>query len=349
MPNFTDLSVQKLPEGLHFDGKLPSFGIRVGKQRKTWLVIKGQNRTKVRLGHYPSMTLQEARRRALLSLGSPLQDRPTISFPDAIDTFLKLPRWRPASRRVLQSSLRHFSWKRNVDKITHEDVAEALDAIEGKSAQAHALKDIRTFFNWCVPRYLSQSPCIGLRMAPQASRDRILTPEELKAVWNACEGTFGTIVKLLILTGQRKMEIGLLQSDQIKGDLVELPPHVTKNGRAHQFPIGPLAQALIPSRDGYLFRSSKNEDELYNGYAFHLKELQKGSGTSDWTLHDLRRTFATIHAELGTPIHVIEKLLNHVSGSLSGVAGIYNRYSYQKEMREACLRYEAHIEAITRS
>ena len=129
MPNLTDLSVQKLPVGLHFDARLPSFGIRVGKQRRTWLVIKGNNRTKVRLGHYPAMSLQDARRKALVTLGSPMQERPQISFPEAVETFLALPRWRPSSKRVLQSSLRHFSWKRNVDKITHEDIVDHIDAV----------------------------------------------------------------------------------------------------------------------------------------------------------------------------------------------------------------------------
>ena len=349
MPNLTDLSVQKLPEGLHFDGRLPSFGIRVGKQRKTWLVVKGDNRTKVRLGHYPAMSLQEARKRALLALGSPMQERPAISFPDAVDAFLGLSRWRPQSKRVLTSSLRHFTWKRNVDKITHEDVVQALGAIKGSSARAHALKDIRTFFNWCIPRYLPASPAAGIKMEKQTSRERVLTRDELKAVWNACEGTFGTIVQLLILTGQRKMEIGSLTSDQIQDTVVVLPPEVTKNGRVHQFPIGTLAQSLLPTRDSYLFRSSKNPDEPYNGYTFHLNELQKHSGTSDWTLHDLRRTFATLHAELGTPIHVIEKMLNHQSGTLAGVAGIYNRYNYQPEMRSACAAYEAHIQSLLAS
>lgn len=340
MPNLTDLSVQKLPEGLYFDAKLSSFGIRVGKQRKTWIVIKGHNRTKVRLGHYPTMSLQEARKKALVTIGTPLQERPQISFPLAVETFLELPRWRPSSKRVLQSSLRHFSWKRNIDKISHEDIAEALDAIKGKSARAHALKDIRTLFNWCVPRYLAASPAVGLKMPPQSSRDRVLTPEELKAVWNACEGTFGTIVKLLLLTGQRKMEIGSLRSDQVNGDTITIPASIAKNGREHTFPIGPLAQSLLPDRTGYLFRSAKNPSEPYNGYTFHLKELQKRSGTSGWVLHDCRRSFATLHAQMGTPIHIIEKALNHQSGSLSGVAGIYNRFSYLPELRSACIAYE---------
>jgi integrase len=338
--------VQKLPEGIHFDAKLSSFGIRVGKQRKTWLVIRGENRTKVRLGHYPAMSLSEARKRALVTLGTPMQEKPQISFPDAVTAFLALPRWRASTLRVLTSSLKHFNWKRNLDKISHEDIVEALYAIKGKSARAHALKDIRTFFNWTVPRYLSASPAAGLKMPSQPSRDRILTPEELKAVWNAAEGTFGTIVRLLILTGQRKMEIGRLQSSWLGNASLTIPAAVTKNGREHQFPIGELAQSLLPTRTGFLFRSAKDDDQPYNGFTFHLKELQKASGVGGWTLHDLRRTFVSIHSELKTPIHVAEKLVNHVSGTFAGVRGIYDRYSYWDEMVEACERYEAHVSSL---
>lgn len=342
----TDVSVQRFKPGVYMDTKTPAFGIRVGKTTRTWLVVRGEGRVKVRLGHYPAMSLSEARKRALVTLGSPMHEKPQISFPDAKKAFLELPRWRSQSRRVLTSSLRHFSFKRNVDKISHEEIATELDAIDGHSARAHALKDIRTFFNWCVPRYLAASPCAGLKMAAQPSRDRTLTRDELKAVWNTAEGTFGTIVRLLILTGQRKMEIGSLQLSYLAADTITLPPAVTKNGREHTFPIGTLAQSLIPERGGYVFRSAKDVSLRYNGYTFHLKQLQKASGTSGWTLHDLRRTFASLHAELGTPIHVIEKMLNHVTGQISGVAAIYNRYSYMAEMRAACLKYDAHLLSI---
>jgi integrase len=346
VPNLTDLTVQKLPEGLHFDTKLPSFGIRVGKRRRTWLVIRGTNRTKVTLGHYPALTLAEARKKALGALSSPEQGKPRISYEKAVEAFLALPRWRFHSRRVLQSSLKHFSWKRTLDKITHEDVAQALEAIKAPSARAHALKDIRTFFNWCVPRYLDRSPCDGLRMEKQKSRDRILSADELKAVWYACEGTFGTIVKLLILTGQRKTEIGWLHWSYVGQDTIVLPPEVTKNGREHTFPIGKLAKSLLPPKgNGYVFKATDSE-ERYNGFAFHHAQLLKASKTSGWTLHDLRRTFVSIHAELGTPIHVAEKLVNHVSGTFGGVRGIYDRYTYLEEMRAACERYEAHISSL---
>lgn len=151
----TDLTVQRLKPGLFFDAKTPAFGIRVGKSRRTWIVVKGERRTKVRLGHYPAMSLSEARKRALVTLGSPMEERPTITFPEAVEAFLALPRWRAGSLRVL-SSLRHFSWKKPVQKITFEDITEALEAIKGSSARAHALKDSQE-----APTTSTNTPAVG--------------------------------------------------------------------------------------------------------------------------------------------------------------------------------------------
>lgn len=346
----TDLAIQRLPEGVYHDTKTPAFGIRVGKNRRTWFYVHAKNRKRIGLGHYPALSLADARKRALVALGSPHDERPTIAFKDALETFLALPRWRPQSKKVLTSSLRHFTWKRNLDKITHEDVQRVLEAVPGSSAKAHALKDIRTFFNWCVPRYLAASPAAGLKMEAQPSRDRILTPEELKAVWKACDGTFGTIVKLLILTGQRKTEIGSLKWDYVAKDekSVTLPAAVTKNGREHIFPLGDLARALLPKRGkGLVFRATGSED-VYNGYTYHLKQLQKTSKTSGWTIHDLRRTYVSLHAEINTPIHIAEKLVNHVSGTFAGVRGIYDRYSYTAEMAEAATAIAKRISEIVK-
>jgi integrase len=342
----TDLSVQKFPEGLYMDDRTLGFGIRVGKTRKTWLVVKGENRTKITLGHYPTMTLADARKRAQVTLGSPTQQKTHKSFEDAKEDFLALPRWRDGSKRVITSSLKHFTWKRSLDKITHEDVATALEAIKAPSARAHALKDIRTFFNWCVPRYIAHSPCAGLKMAPQPSRNRILSDAELKAVWNACEGTYGTIVKLLIITGQRKHEITTLKWDQITDTTITIPAHIAKNGREHTFPLGDLAKSLLPDKsNGWMFTQTDN-DECYNGHNFHYHRLLEASGTKGWTLHDLRRTFATKLASLHTPIHVTEKLLNHVSGSHGGIVGVYQKFQYMDEQRLAITSLENNIKSI---
>lgn len=353
--NFTDLTIRSLEAGTHFDPKQPGFAIRVGKNRKTWIAVKGprNKRVQVILGHYPAVSLQDARKKALVELGSPNDPRVSLAFPAALKIFLDQPRWKFHSKRVLESSLRHFDWKRPLDKITHEDVASALDAIEGVSARNHALKDIRTFFNWCVPRYLATSPASGLKMLPTASRSRVLTDDELKRVWLAAgdaDYPFGTIVRLLILTGQRKSEIGLLTWDQIKKGRIRFSE--TKNSLDHEIPVtANVAQLIVQTgtREGFVFRSAKVGKERYAGYAFHLKQLQKASDTTDWTLHDLRRTFATGLASLGVPIHVTEKLLNHVSGTLSGVAGIYNRFDYWDDQVAALRAWEEKVLSFARA
>lgn len=336
MPNLTDLSVQKFPEGVYFDAKTPGFGIRVGKNRKTWLVVKGERRTKIRLGHYPAMTLSEARKRALVTLGSPMQEKPLISFPDALEAFLALPRWRPRSKIVLTSSLRHFTWKRNLDKITHEDVVTALEEINAPSARAHAFKDIRTFFNWTVPRYLSQSPCVGIKMPSQPSRDRILTQAELKAVWKTAGelGTYGNIVRLLILTGQRRTEIASLKAEWITDDIITLPPSITKNKREHTFPIGEFTRSFLGHKNTPF------------DWQRQKKKLDKTSGVTAFTLHDLRRTMASLHAEIGTPIHITERLLNHVSGTQAGIVSVYQRYNYLPEQKLAVDNYEQFLKKL---
>ncbi len=352
MQNFTDLSIRALPPGTHFDPKTPAFGIRIGKNRKTWLVVKGPRDKRVQtiLGHYPALSLQDARKKALVALGSPLAPQDAPTYPEALEAFLAQDRWRLRSKKVLVSSLRHFTWKRPIDKITHEDVAAALDAIKTKSARAHALKDIRTFFNWCIPRYLSASPAAGLKMPSLKARDRVLSDDELRRVWIAAGQIgypFGTIVQLLILTGQRKSEIGSLRWDWINNDRISLPASVTKNAREHSFPIGKMVSSMLSSNSrGSLLFTATGTQSPYNGYAFHMKQLLKASKTSDWTLHDLRRTFATGLAALNVPIHVTEKLLNHVSGTTGGLVGVYQRHSYWPEQVAALKAWEEKVQLL---
>ena len=282
----------------------------------------------------------------------------STTFPEALEAFLRQSRWRPSSKRVIESSLRHFKWKGQLARITHEQVIEALDAIEASSARAHALKDIRTLFNWCVPRYLPNSPAAGIRMESQPTRDRILTDDELKRVWIVARqcGQFGVIVRLLLLTGQRRSEIGGIKHEWIRANSITIPAPATKNGREHNFPLGVSSAILLsemtkkqPPVSGYIFSVKTTTGEgSFSAWSKSHAALLKLSSTSGWTLHDLRRTFASNQARLGTPIHVIEKLLNHVSGSLSGVAGIYNRYSYFDEMRDAMQKYEDWLLSVVR-
>ncbi len=193
---------------------------------------------------------------------------------------------------------RHFPWQTTIDKNSHQDVAEAIAAIESRRQAAHAFKDIRSFFNWCVPRYLKSSPCAGLRPPTQnPPRTRVLSNEELRAVWNAAAAygaPFGSIVRLLILTGQRRGEIAALRSEWVKDDVIVFPAEITKNAREHVLPLGEIALAIIrqAALEGLLFQA-RGSDLPFSGFAASKKALDAKCSIEPWTLHDLRRTFVT--------------------------------------------------------
>ena len=245
--NSSDLVLRQLASATYFDTRTPAFGIRIGKSCKTWIVLKGKNRDKVTIGHYPALSLQEARIKALVALGSPYAPSQAPTFIEARADFLEAQekRLRPYSFYQAKRNLtRHFDWQKAIDKITRNDVAFALDEIGAPSQRAHAQKDVTTFFNWCVPRYLQASPCQGLKKPLQKARDRILTTDELKKVWKRAQEIgypFGIIVQLLILLGQRRGETAGLRRSWIRDGVLTIPAEVTKNANEQTLPLSPLA------------------------------------------------------------------------------------------------------------
>jgi integrase len=248
---FSDLTVRALKPGIYFDTKTPAFGIRVGKNRRTWIVLKGARSTKLRLGHYPALSLADARKKALVALGSPYAPATAPPFAEAIDQFLALYRWKPRSKYEIERTLRrHFHWQKTLDKITHNDVASVIDGIAAKHEAAHALKDIKTFFSWCVPRFIPHSPCEGLKApARYVPRDRLLTDDEIKMIWKAADvmGGYGRQIQLLIATGQRANQIIKLRPEWIDTQkrLLSFPPSVMKSNRPHVLPYGSLTARLL--------------------------------------------------------------------------------------------------------
>ena len=128
-----------------------------------------------------------------------------------------------------------------------------------------------------------------------------------------------------------------------KRKLLTIPASVTKNRRSHTIPLSQLAADILDGipEDGPLLK--------YAGWGKAKARLDKASGVTGWTLHDLRRSYATYHAQLGTPPHIIEALLNHKSGIVSGVASVYNRYLYLDEMREAVRKFETWFETVIKA
>lgn len=340
MPKFTDLTIRSLPEGIHFDEKLPGFGIRIGKHKRTWLVVKQPNRTKVRLGHFPDMSLAIARKKALVALGSTLEVSECPSFPDARAEYLAQGKWRPKTRYEVTRTLnRHFHWTKPLDKITHRDVAEAVAAIEKPAEARAAFRDLSVMMNWCVPRYLKSSPCQGLKPPSKYTpRERVLTDDELVRVWRASErlGTYGLIIQILICTGLRVGEAAKIRTEWIEGDMLVIPASVAKNSRAHAIFLPRQSMSMLIT----VSKLNKWHTKSLNMASKLKKKLDDLSGVTNWTVHDLRRTYATNMQRLGVRLEVTERLLNHVSGTRGGITGIYQRYSFEDEMREAVLKYE---------
>jgi len=240
---------------------------------------------------------------------------------------------------------------------------------------------LSAFFSWAMGEGLADTnPVIGTNRTEEKPRDRVLAPAELRAIWNALpDDHFGAIMKLLALPGQRAGEIAGLRWDEIKGKTIALPGERTKNHRPHTVPLSDAAAAIIaaqPRRAGtdgkprYLifglgegpFSGWSNAKEALDAA---IAEVE-GRALPHWTPHDLRRTMATyiggglppvqfeslpeadksVAKGLGVQPHVIESVLNHVSGFKAGVAGTYNRSTYEPEKRQALDLWADHLLAI---
>jgi integrase len=349
---FTDLKIQSLPEGEFWDSKLGAFGLRVGKRTKTFLLIKGNRRVKI--ASYPATSLAEARRKALTLKGSQVNGGTDLTLEEAIELFYRTHchSYRPSSLYQTQHLLKKLEplYGKKLGAVTTHDLFAIIDRQKRVAANL-TFGAARTFFRFCARRRLiEKSPLQDLGKPHKTqSRSRVLTDDELRAIHRACVadgGTFSKIVLLLMYSGQRRGEISAIQSSWLQCNstpTITFPSNVAKNGREHTIPLNSLTSQLIEpllQTPSLLFPATGKPKKPFNNWSKSKNALDKLCGVKDWTLHDLRRTYASIQARLGTPVHVIERLLNHVSGQISGVAAVYNRYDYMPEMREATERYE---------
>lgn len=355
----TDMAIKKLqlPESgqvTHWDELTPGFGLRCSKKSKSFVVMYGGRRQLKTLGRYPSLSLAEARtaaKRFFVEFEAGSITNPSISFAHAKERFLEDSRGRnkPRTAADYERLLRkHFNFSDDLRNVTRQQVMKVIsDLSDTPSERSHAYVAIRTMMNWCVRHGLVDYSVVPTIKHSGEARNRFLSEAELKAVLTKASETsypFGSIIKLLVYTGQRRSEIGQLRWSWISDDLITFPEGFTKNRREHQFPVTPLVRSVlagIKHQGELVFPAATNEDKPFSGWAWHKAKLDEGlEDVVPYTLHDLRRTFATIHAQIGAPIHVTERLLNHVSGTVSGVAAVYNRHSYLPEMKAAQIAYE---------
>src|SRR5262249_6208445 len=245
-----------------------------------------------------------------------------------------------------------------ISAIARRDVAHELGKMtrkNGTTTAARARSALSAFYVWCLGEGLCESnPCVGTnRPGESKPRERVLSDAELVAIWNAAPPFFGRIIKLLILTGCRREEIGGLKESEIDTEnrVLRLPPDRTKSGKAHVVPLSDLAWSVLaeqPRLEGreHVFAHDRGQGGFSWSRAKADLDKRLGESVREWRLHDLRRTVATRMADLGVMPHVIEAVLGHYSGHKAGTAGIYNRSGYPSEVRNALMMWSDHVNAL---
>ena len=241
-------------------------------------------------------------------------------------------------------------------EVSKRDVIALLDRIRERGSPIMAnrvLAAVRKFFNWCIGRgILEVSPCSGIPPAPEQARHRVLSDEELAQVIKAARQIgfpFGLIVEVLALTGQRRDEVGRMGWEHLdlRRKIWIIPGEHAKNGKPHLMQLSrPVLSVLdtVPKTGNLVF--SSDGKTVFQGYSKAKTRLDSLSGVQDWTLHDLRRTVVSGMARLGVAPHVADKILNHQSGTISGVAAVYQRHEFLKERERALQRWGDHIQSL---
>ena len=249
--------------------------------------------------------------------------------------------------------------ERDIHDISKRDVIDLLDGIAdtGRVVTANRVRAyLGKFLNWCAERdIIDQSPAMGVKpAAKEKSRDRVLSDDEIRWFWRACDDLgqpWGHLGKTLLLTGQRLGEVVGMTDREVNGDTWHLEADRTKNGRAHDVPLSEAARAVLGAVErvrgaaGYVFTTTGTSPvsgyfKGRNHIAKRMTEIASdecGEAVEipHWTFHDLRRTAATGMARLGIPVRVTEAVLNHVSGTAGGIVSVYQRHDYADEKRAA--------------
>ena len=357
-----------------FDLGYPGLALRVGYGGAKSFVLFYRYAGKLRretLGRWPETSLGAARERwrrtreAIARGDDPLSGAngkvPALAFEAVVEEWLRrdvAPRNKASSAYRVTRIVEHDllpAWRgRHIGDIGKHDVLMLLDAIVDRGAPVSARRtyaQLHRMFGWCVGRGLvAASPMAGLaKPGSEKSRERVLTDSELAAVWRAStEWPFGAIVRLLILTGTRRDELGRLTWDEVQGDTIHLEGARTKNGKAHLIPLSPPVLELLGSvpRIGETYVFTVDGIKPISSWGRAKARLDIVSGVSGWRLHDTRRTIATGMQKLGVGLQVVESLLGHTSGSRAGIVGVYQVHDFAEEKRAALEAWGAHVASI---
>lgn len=375
------ISSLRIPAGkpyhIEWDEVLPGFGVRINPTGKVWVVqyrAGGKSRRET-IGRVDTVPLDAAREKAKKTLAkvqlgadphaekAQAKARAKITFEAVAERYLKhaQDRLKPRSFEEVERHLKKH-WQPfqglPISEIRRALVANRLEEIaeqSGPIASNRARAALSALFAWAGAVGLTESnPVMGtMRVANEVSREHVIMDDELAAIWRACrDDDYGRIVRLLILTGQRRDEVGDMKWSELDLDrgLWTIPRERTKNGLTHEVPLSGAALEILRNtarREGRDFVFGEGRGG-FSGWSKSKTRLdtriaKAGAVMRPWRLHDLRRTVATRITEIGILPHVVEAILNHVSGHKAGVAGIYNRATYAKEKREALTRWADYI------
>jgi integrase len=388
----TKANIQRLalPAGardkIFFDDELPGFGLRLRDGgKRSWIAQYrvGAKQRRITIGTVNTTSVDEARgqARGILSKvhqgGDPQTEKverraqASVTVGAMADRYLAERAAKRLKSRSYEEVERHLKkhWRplaeTPIRNVTRSDVALQLGRIakeSGPFASNRARAALSAFFSWAIGEGLvDANPVVGTNKATkEISRDRVLAPVELRAIWKEVgEGDYAAIVRLLILTGQRREEVGGMLWSEIdsEGAVWAIAAERTKNGLAHDVPLSAPALAVLSRlerREGRdlvfgagvgAFQGWSNAKTALDGRA--SASLRRT--IAPWRLHDIRRTVATRVAGLGVLPHVLEAVLNHISGHKAGVAGVYNRASYAIEKRAALALWGDYVTAQTKS
>jgi integrase len=382
------VAAAELPPGkrdhIEWDDEMSGFGYRLrlgsGSQvRRTWVVQyrRAGGTRRVLLGSAAVLTADKARMAAkkilaAVTLGHDPQadrvDRRTKdqhSFRGVVDEYLKAKESN-VRRRTLVEAARYLTGKyfkplhaMPVDTITRKDIAARLVVITRESGSVTAARARATVSGFCVwamqMGLVEHNPVIGtIQPKDSEGRSRVLSDDELAVLWRACkDDDHGRIVRLLILTGCRRQEVGGMRWSELDSDrgIWVIPAERSKNKREHSLPLPPAAWDII---QGVARMASRvhlfgvRADHGFTAWGVAKEDLDHclGATVAHFVLHDIRRSVATKLADLGVQPHIIEQILNHQSGHKSGVAGVYNKSSYAREVKTALALWADHVRSL---
>jgi integrase len=365
---------------LVWDSQVAGFGLKVTPTgKRTYLVQyrmggRGSPTRRYTIGAHGIFTVDQARdeaRRLLAQVRQgvdPMEAKQAVRAPkpkvitvaEAIERFrinhVSRQRTEAEVMRLLRKDVLPTWGDRPIAAVTKRDVIELLDGVEARGAKyvrnrlhAHLSK----LFNWAIGKDIATtSPMVGIGSLPEKSRDRVLEEHEIRRIWLACGQVgepYGSLVRMLMLTGQRRDEVSGMTRGELSLDkaLWTIPRERCKNDATHDVPLSKASIAVmerVPQLGEFVF--SMTGDKPFKGFGHAKERLDALSGVTDWRLHDIRRTTATEMAKMGVAQHVVEKILNHQSGVIRGVAAIYNRHSYLDERRQALEAWARRLDTI---